>query len=490
MAGAVSSGVSSGGSRAGPRLLALCAMLGACGGMPFSMVNSILLLRLSRHGVDLVLIGFFAWEALVPTVKFAWAWMIDRWDVPGLSRWRGRRLGWIVLAQTGVVASLAAMALTADDASLPVTALFAVLLAFWETTLEIAADGWRIAVAPVQEEQARLVTANLWGYRGAMVAAASGAALLADRFGWGWAYGAMALVALVPLVVLCLMRGEGDGGGKALSLVAVPAILGLSAAVLAGAGAALLALARMAGVTPHSPVTSVVLAICLLPFLALALAVPRLKRMAADAPLLRSPVLGPYVELFWRHGAGSLVLVLFIATYRLGDVMTLTFSHPEWNERGYGLKAIAMADGVVALAATLAGVALGGWLAARRRIVPALAAGALASALANWAFAWLWHVPLDPLALYVAAGIDQAGHAVAATVFVVFLSMKAHPRMAGAQYAFLSGLALLVPRLISGAAGLVVKSIGYDGFFVLSGALSLGVVLLLPLVARLQEREG
>ena len=73
-----------------------------------------------------------------------------------------------------------------SDASLPVTALFAVLLAFWTTTLEVAADAWRIELAPTQAEQGPIVAANLWGYRSAMVAAGSGALLVADQPDWGW----------------------------------------------------------------------------------------------------------------------------------------------------------------------------------------------------------------------------------------------------------------------------------------------------------------
>ena len=63
------------------------------------------------------------------------------------------------------------MALTSSDTNLELTALFAVLLAFWTTTLEVAADGWRIELAPTALEQGPIVAANLWGYRSAMVAA-------------------------------------------------------------------------------------------------------------------------------------------------------------------------------------------------------------------------------------------------------------------------------------------------------------------------------
>ena len=157
------------------RLLGLYLLLGFAAGLPFYMFNAVLTLRLSRHGVDIVIIGFFAWIALLPTFKFAWAPLIERYDVPGFARFWGRRRGWIMLSQLGIFTSMVAMAFTSSDESLPLTALFAILLAFWTTTLEVAADGWRIELAPTQAEQAPIVAANLWGYRSAMVAAGSGA---------------------------------------------------------------------------------------------------------------------------------------------------------------------------------------------------------------------------------------------------------------------------------------------------------------------------
>ena len=53
------------------------------------------------------------------------------------------------------------------------------------------------------------------------------------------------------------------------------------------------------------------------------------------------------------------------------------------------------------------------------------------------------------------AGWLYARHGLEAAVFVVYLSMLVSPRYAGAQYAFLSGFAFLLPRLVSGAAGAI-----------------------------------
>ena len=45
-----------------------------------------------------------------------------------------------------------------------------------------------------------------------------------------------------------------------------------------------------------------------------------------------------------------------------------------------------------------------------------------------------------------------------------------------------SGGTWLLPRLLAGASAAIQREIGYDGFFVLSGALSLAALPLLPLL--------
>ncbi|MCI4591802.1 permease [Sphingobium sp. BYY-5] len=482
-------------SRPPMRTLGLYLLLGFSAGLPFYMFNAVLTLRLARHGIDIVIIGFFAWIALLPTFKFVWAPLLDRYSVPGFSRFWGRRRGWIMLSQLGIFLSMVAMAFTSNDQSLPLTALFAILLAFWTTTLEVAADGWRIELAPTQAQQGPIVAANLWGYRSAMVAAGSGAVLVAAWADWTWAYLAIAIAAFLPFPMLAAMRPEQEGmrgrmsaliSGLAVSLCVLLST-GIATALI---GWALLSAVQGAGFSAKTNVTPIVLAVALLPFVALAIALPRIRRLPSDAPAKMGSFIAPYVEIFWRYGYAVLPVLAFVSFYRMGDVLTLTLSHPLWNAAGYSLEQISMADGVVALTCSIAGVALGGWSAARLPMTVALVIGACASAIGNWVFVWLWYAEPSAFVLYVAAGVDQFGHGLEGAVFVVYLSMLVSPRYPGAQYAFLSGFAFLLPRLIGGAAGAIQKQIGYDGFFLLSGALSFAAIFFLPVVMCVRPRTA
>ena len=480
---------------------ALYVMLGFSAGLPFYMFSTILSLRLQAHEIGLVVIGFFAWVQLLPTFKVLWAPLLDRFEVPGFGRFWGKRRGWIMLSQLGIFTSMVTMGLTSSDQNLWITALFAVLLAFWTTTLEVAADAWRIELAPTQEEQGPIAAANLWGYRTAMVAAGRGALLIADQPGWGWtgAYLAIGTAAFLPFPLLAAMRPDpGHGGSRAGALVAgigasVLILLVLTAAV-AAIGWLILSAASGIGISARTNVTPWVLAICMLPFLVMAAALPRIRKLPPTAPARRSVAVGPYVDFFWRYGFMALALMAFVSVYRMGDVLALNLSKPMIKELGYSLTQIGRADSYIALIASITGVGMGGWMATRWPLMRTLVIGAAFAAIGNFGFVWLAHQPVDEAMLYIATAADQFGNGMAGTIFVVYLSMLVNPRYPGAQYAFLSGFAFLLPRLLSGAGGSIVETLdkagypGFDLFFILSGVLSLGALVFLPLIAKARPR--
>jgi PAT family beta-lactamase induction signal transducer AmpG len=470
----------------------LFGLLGFAAGLPFYMFSTVLALRLQQHGVALAVIGFFGWVQLLPTFKFAWAPLLDRYDVPGFARFWGKRRGWIMLSQLGIASAMVGMALTASDASLPVTALFATLLAFWTTTLEVAADAWRIELAPTEQEQGPVVAANLWGYRTAMVAAGSGALIVADNVGWTAAYLLIAAAAFLPFPLLLATRAEAGARDRGVALVtgliASCAILLAALAIVAAVGWVVLGAASGLGIDARTNVTPWVLGLCMVPFVVMAICVPAIRRAPEDAWFRRSAAIGPYVDFFWRYAFGAIVLLAFVSIYRMGDVLALNLSKPMIKDLGYSLTQIGRADSLVALIASMVGVGLGGWLVTRWPQAWTLAIGAIFAAVGNFGFVWLAHQPVSEPLLYLATAADQFGNGMAGAVFVVYLSMLVNPRFPGAQYAFLSGFAFLLPRLLAGAGGTIIERIGYDAFFLLSGVASLAALLFLPVIGRIRAR--
>src|SRR3954470_2380903 len=81
-----------------PRVL-IVMLLGFSSGLPLALSGSTLLVWMAESGVNLGTIGLFALVGTPYTLKFLWAPVTDAIEVPVLSRWFGRRRGWLVLTQ-------------------------------------------------------------------------------------------------------------------------------------------------------------------------------------------------------------------------------------------------------------------------------------------------------------------------------------------------------------------------------------------------------
>src|ERR1700719_4578799 len=88
------------------RRVLIVMFLGFSSGLPLALSGSTLLVWVSEAGVDLRTIGLFAFVGTPYTVKFLWAPLIDALDAPVLSRFLGRRRGWLVLSQLVLIAAI------------------------------------------------------------------------------------------------------------------------------------------------------------------------------------------------------------------------------------------------------------------------------------------------------------------------------------------------------------------------------------------------
>lgn len=178
--------------------IALMLPLGFSSGLPFLLVFSTLSTWLREAGTSLTIIGLMSWVGLAYSLKFLWAPIVDRYDVPGLAQLLGRRRGWMALAQLGVMAALIGMALTGPTTSLPLTIVSAVMIAFFSATQDVVIDGWRIDAAPT-ERQGMMAASLQLGYRLALICAGAGALYIAEFVNWRSAYLAMAALMGVGL---------------------------------------------------------------------------------------------------------------------------------------------------------------------------------------------------------------------------------------------------------------------------------------------------
>ena len=134
-----------------PKMLGMMS-LGFASGLPYMLIYSELAYWMRKEGVDLSVIGFFAWIGLAYTLKVLWAPLVDRLEIPVLTRTMGQRRSWMFLAILGTILGMLTIAASDPSVSIMRLAIGAVILATAGATLDISIDAWRIEAAPTDEQ--------------------------------------------------------------------------------------------------------------------------------------------------------------------------------------------------------------------------------------------------------------------------------------------------------------------------------------------------
>jgi PAT family beta-lactamase induction signal transducer AmpG len=193
--------------------IALMLPLGFSSGLPFLLVFSTLSAWLREAGISRTEIGMLSWVALAYSLKFLWAPIVDRYDVPVLAKLLGRRRGWMALSQLGVAAGLVGIASSDPQTNLSVAIAAALLVAFASATQDVVVDGWRIDAA-VTERQGMMAASYQLGYRLALICAGAGALYIAEFVSWRSAYLAMAALMGVGLFGTLLAPRLDQGAAR------------------------------------------------------------------------------------------------------------------------------------------------------------------------------------------------------------------------------------------------------------------------------------
>ncbi len=172
-------------------------LFGFSSGLPFLLVAGTLSYWLKQHGIVLREITVISSAGMLYAFKFLWAPLLDHWQIAGFVR-LGRRRGWLLLAQLGVVVGLVAMAALTPSRLVAFVAA-TLVVAFFGATQDIAVDAYRIEIAPPDQQGALVATYSL-GYRIALMVAGAFALILADHVDWAQVYLGLAAIMAIPIL--------------------------------------------------------------------------------------------------------------------------------------------------------------------------------------------------------------------------------------------------------------------------------------------------
>jgi PAT family beta-lactamase induction signal transducer AmpG len=179
--------------------------LGFTSGLPLFTLLSLVQAWLRSDGVAIQAIGLFALLQFPYTWKFVWAPLMDRF-VPRFGRWHpGRRRGWMLLTQLGVLTLVAVMGFVSPRDSIRTVAALATALAFASASLDIVLDAYRREL--LQDQEQGLGTAiYVNAYKLASLVPGSLSLILADHFAWPTVFAVTAAFMLPGVIVTLRVR--------------------------------------------------------------------------------------------------------------------------------------------------------------------------------------------------------------------------------------------------------------------------------------------
>ncbi len=178
----------------------ICALSGFSSGLPLYVLYQLLPAWMREQGVDLSTIGLFSLIAFPYTWKFLWSPLMDRYRLPVL----GRRRGWALLTQLGLLGALAAFGALDPREDLSLIAALAAVVALFSASQDIVLDAYRRELLP----DAELGIGNSMfvnAYRISSLVPGSLALILADRLPWSQVHLVVAAWMLVGIATTVWM---------------------------------------------------------------------------------------------------------------------------------------------------------------------------------------------------------------------------------------------------------------------------------------------
>jgi PAT family beta-lactamase induction signal transducer AmpG len=179
---------------------------------------------------------------------------------------------------------------------------------------------------------------------------------------------------------------------------------------------------------------------------------------------------------------GFAYVVLFVLTFKLGDMALGPMVRPFWVDRHFTPVQIGAIPGTLGVIATIAGALAGGHLTGRWGAFRALWILGIAQAASNLVYAAAAALPPSTPLMYAASVVESFCGGLGTAPFLAFLMSICDKAHAATQYALLSALFGLT-RVLSGAlSGWATESLGYTVYFTLTFVLAWPALLLLPRV--------
>ena len=188
---------------------------------------------------------------------------------------------------------------------------------------------------------------------------------------------------------------------------------------------------------------------------------------------LKKTLIEPFAEFFKRNGYWSLFLLMFIAIYRVSDLIIGIAANPFYADLGFNLSEIATVTKVFGFTITIIGAFIGGLTVARFGISKLLIISSILLTATNLFFLFLNNAGPSLPALVLTISADNFALGFSGTVFIAFLSSLTSRYFTASQYALFTSVMFLPGITLSGFSGQIIESSGWSTLFIYSALLGI-----------------
>ncbi len=411
-------------------------LLGAISGFPWVLIGSSLSLWLKEDGLSRSTIGWAGLIFAVYAFNYLWAPLIDRIQVPILSKKLGHRRAWIIIMQSFILGSLIFWSLINPSDDLTLVILVGLIIAIASATQDITVDALRIEQIGQNEEKsmaagAAVAVVGWWtGYKlGGVVALF--AAEFFEQIGIEnyWQLTFLILGLLIILMNICLMFvHESEDTDRKFKQNEADEVI-----------------RKKLSKNKNFVVTS----------------------LAWVYGTISSPVL----SFFKKNGFSIALGILgFVFLFKIGEAFLGRMSIVFYKEIGFSKGQIAIYSKTLGWITTVVFTLIGGIFAMRAGTIKTMFVAGILMASTNLIFALLAWVGKSELLFAVAVIVDDLTAAFATVAFVAFISLLVDRTYTATQYALLASIGTAGRTTLASSSGALVDWLNGDWatFFIIT----------------------
>jgi len=413
-------------------------LLGAISGFPWVLIGSSLSLWLKEEGLSRSTIGWAGLIFGVYAFNYLWAPIIDRIQIPFLTKKIGHRRGWIVLMQIAILICLIIWSYINPTQNLALLITVGLIIAIASATQDITVDALRIEQFNENEEKSM----------------AAGAAMAV--VGWWTGYKLGGVIALFTAEYFENM-GITDYWQTTFLILGVVIIL-----------------MNIGLMFVHEPIETD----------------RQSKQRETDQMIegklgsnniitnfiawITGTIGGPIISFFKKNGFAIAIGILsFVFLFKIGEAFLGRMSIVFYKELGFSKGQIAIYSKALGWVTTVVFTLLGGIFAMRSGTIKTMFVAGILMALTNLLFAVLAWTGKSEWLFAVAVIFDDITAAFATVAFVAFISLLVDRTYTATQYALLASIGTAGRTTLASSSGALVDWLNGDWgtFFVLTAVM-------------------